>query len=166
MEVSTVQNERASLIEQILDLADLAGRGIYGRFTCQGCGHPGSFSGWAGAMAAHRQGVFVATSHGHRGPHPALRWCSLCAAKLTAADSKGARTPLCAQCARRAGAESVSRVGRRRWLEHHLDDVAAATRFRDSIAKAAGRRAVEALRELEIDRQADRWAEAWVTNRR
>ncbi|MBA2564338.1 MAG: hypothetical protein H0V09_02795 [Gemmatimonadetes bacterium] len=120
-----MRDRRVELREEILELeARKHGVGIGGVKTCQACGKLGRYSGWAGAMAAHRHGPFIALQHRHGAVEieaalggSAPRYCATCGALAVRVQRTGAvePDPLCVACAA-AGAD-LGRVSRSRWLD-------------------------------------------------
>ena len=140
-----MRNERKALIDEILDARGPTGNGagIFGTKTCQACGRPGSFKGWAGAMAAHRGGVFVALGHRHDadtiqralGPD-APRYCAVCArstARRTDRDQGREHDPVCERC--QSANVNAGRVARFRFLDERCPTVDELKGVRDRIER-------------------------------
>jgi hypothetical protein len=143
-----MRGERNALIDEILDARGPSGSavGIFGVKTCQACGRPGSFAGWAGAMAGHPGGVFIALGHHHDESavrtalsEGAPRFCVICA--RLAVRSYGPRRarerdPLCERCVI-AGVDA-GRIARFRFLDERHATIgalrAARERFEHTLA--------------------------------
>lgn len=121
-----MRDKRVELREEILDLEAREGRGfgISGVKTCQACGRLGTYSGWAGAMAAHREGPFIAPGHHHEAVEieaalapSAPRFCTACGAPAERVPRTGAvePAPLCLTCA--AAGVDAGRLSRSRRLD-------------------------------------------------
>ena len=129
-----MHDDRGELIDEILEVTGRAQRGIWGVEVCQLCGRPGEFSGWAGAVASHRAGQFVALAHRHgslddvaaRLAAGDVRWCEWCARPI--AHQRERR--LCSDCEGHGGAGELDREVRARWLRAR--DTAELRRIRDN----------------------------------
>ncbi len=138
------RRRRERLLKE-LATGPLGSVGIFGAEICQVCGALDTYSGWAGAMAAHRHGIFVGPHHEHppeaveQARREPCRFCEICAHRddVTELEKLGRATFVHRRC---RGAVVTGRARR-----SYLDSVFADT---DDLAQMA-----DNLDELLADRR-------------
>ena len=138
MRADRTTRRRERLIREVTE-GRLSRVGIFGGAVCQVCGRLGTFSGWAGAMGAHRHGPFVAAAHQHTEEEVAsaiaadTRFCEVCLrpADVTKLQGVGRHGFVHGECASRL----TRGLGRRRYVEAVFADRRALVAFLNNLER-------------------------------